>query len=194
MRLGSVLASGLVGLSLCAGAARAQEPAPPPWNTLVRCAQMPDAVQELACYREAMRAAGYVPPAKAVEERRRRGFGLRPPHLSLPRAAAPAEPQSQGKPPSEAKAQSKAESKAQRQPEAEPEDVVAVELAQVALIPPANKLLLVTVDGAVWEQLDSETVTPRPRRGDAMTIRQTRFGGYFCRFGKGQAVRCERTH
>ena len=183
MRLVSALVWGLAGLSLCAGAAWAQEPVPPSWSTLVRCAQMPDAAQELACYREAMRAAGYAPPAEAAQARKRRGFGLKPPHLSLPGSAArPAE------------AQAQADGRAQATAPAEPETVVTVELAQVALIPPSNKLLLVTTDGAVWEQLDSESIAPRPRKGDSMTVRQTRFGGYFCRFGRAQAVRCERTH
>ena len=73
-------------------------------------------------------------------------------------------------------------------------DRITVQLAQVALIPPAKKLLLVTADGAIWEQLDSEPVHPTPKPGESMQIRRNSFGGYFCKFDKYTSVRCERKH
>lgn len=166
------------GVALAPGAASAQSAAPPSWETLVRCAQMADSDDELACYREAMRAAGFRADPKVVEADRKRRFGLSLPSLRRRGdTEAPAQAARSGAAPAAA----------------EPEDdSVTVEIAQVALIPPMNRLLLITADGGVWEQTDTDAVNPRPRPGRTFEIRRTGMGGYFCRFGR-VSVRCKRT-
>ncbi len=79
-------------------------------------------------------------------------------------------------------------------PPEEPEDRVTVKLEQVALIPPLNHLLLITAEGAVWQQTDNETVSPLPKPGDPMTIIHGQISGYFCQFDRVTRVRCIRTH
>ena len=158
---------------------RAQEKTPPSWDTLVKCAEKGDPNEELACYRAAMKAAGYAPTAEEQTQRRRK-FGLSLPSLggakhesktaraaAAPQAGAPAED-------NDAK--------------------VTVEIETMALIPPANKMMLVTRDGAIWQQLDTESVTPLPKPGQTFEIERNKFGGYFCKFDKFTKVRCLRTH
>ena len=155
---------------------------PPSWDALVKCAEIGDDEMELACYRAAMRDAGYRPSEAAVAAQKR-GFGIN----SLlrrkkddtsedvaeagPRGAAPAGPES----------------------ERLDKDRVTAVLAQVAVIPPSNRLLLITTDGTIWEQLDTETVYPLPKKGQSFEIRRNKFGGWLCAFDKRNAVRCERT-
>jgi hypothetical protein len=212
------IAGGLAVLAAAGAfaAAHAEEHAPPPWSVLVKCAEKGDDVEELACYRAAMKAAGYAQTTESAAVRRRR-FGLSLPAVTLLRhhdkeqaaeAAAPPQAQAGASEPA-APPQAVASAKREKPPkpakppkagkgepaeEGEAENRITVQLAQVALIPPANKLLLVTTDGAVWEQLDSDPVNPRPKPGSSMTVRRTGFGGYFCRFDKNNSVRCQQTH
>ncbi len=78
--------------------------------------------------------------------------------------------------------------------EEESQDRVTVKLDQVALIPPLNRLLMVTTEGAVWLQTDSETVSPTPKPGASMTIIHGKINGYFCQFDRLNKVRCRRSH
>ncbi len=180
--------AGALGASIMIGpagpaAAQAVPSGPPPsWDALIPCAQKADPAEGFRCYQGAMRAAGYAPNPEIAATERRRKFGL--PALSL--------------------GSHKAESKARREvaqaqapataPEEEPQDRVTVKLDQVALIPPLNRLLMVTTDGAVWQQTDSETVAPTPRSGASMTIIHGKINGYFCQFDRLNKVRCTRTH
>jgi hypothetical protein len=153
--------------------------APPSWDALVHCADMTDSAKELECYRTAMRAAGYRrnPEREAAEQRK--GFGL-----SLPKFG-PSKPE-----------KGAAVAAAPGTPTAEPPkadaNVITVTVAEVAYMRPLNQLLIVTTDGAVWAQNDTEPVNFEPKRGQTVTIRRTPFGGYFCDFGRSNAVRCER--
>ncbi len=149
---------------------------PPGWDALIRCAQLDRSSDELSCFREAMRAAGYQPNPQVAQAQKRKAFGLLPlPHRKKEEKAAPGAPPA----PSE---------------EEEAEDTIQMTVSEVALMPPMSKLLIITNDGEVWEQLDTEAINPRPHAGDTFMIRRTRFGGYFCRFGKVQSMRCQRTH
>ena len=67
-----------------------------------------------------------------------------------------------------------------------------MQLDVVATIQPSRRLMLFTTDGAIWIQIDDETVSPYPKAGQTITIRRNSFGGYFCDFDKRNAVRCER--
>ena len=188
------------GLSLAAVvAAHTQEqPArslgpPPAWDSLIPCAQKADPAEGFACYQAAMRAAGYKPTEQEATQRRR-GFGL-----TLPFKHAQKEPR---RPSSEvAQAAGGAAPSGKATPEAavseaaaEDANKITVQLSQVALIPPQNRLLLVTTDGAIWEQRDDEAVSPRPKPGQTIRIEKSRFGGYFCWFDRLTKVRCLQTH
>ncbi len=187
--LGRSILSAILALAPLAVAHAQDKPngPPPGWGALMRCAAMSDGDAELSCYRAAMKDAGFVAgPSVAAAEHRRR-FGLAMPSLNLLKHA----------PKERAAAAAKAGRSAQVGDQAVAEvdeDLLTVEIDEVSLIPPWNKLLLVTTDGAVWVQLDTESVNPRPKKGQTIQIRRTRFGGYFCKFDRVTAVRCNRTH
>ena len=75
---------------------------------------------------------------------------------------------------------------------AEDENHITVQIVEVAYTQPLNKLLIVTSDGGVWEQDDTIRLTFTPRAGQSVEINKTRFGGYFCKFDRTNAVRCVR--
>jgi len=177
-----------------AGVALAQAAAgtPPAWEVLVRCAEMGDKDDRLACYDEAMRAAGYAPRPEAVAAARRRLFGLRAPQISILKhkeAEAPARA-AEGAAPSEAAAAPAPATKRAPAPQ-EDENGVTVTLAKVAL-QGDGKLLMVTEEGQIWEQTDTDRLVSLPKPGLAMPIHRGTFGGYFCDVSKYKSVRCER--
>ncbi len=181
-----VLGAGLVVGIAAPAAAQAVPAGPPPsWDSLIPCAQKADPAEGFRCYQAAMRAAGYSPNPEIAATERRRRFGL------------PSLPLISHKPASKSKTES-----AQAQPgaaaataEEEPqEDRVTVTLEQVALIPPLNRLLLVTTEGAIWQQTDSESVSPTPKPGSSMTVVHGKISGFFCQFDRVTKVRCVRTH
>ena len=183
---GALVASFLLA---AAGSALGQTPTPPPgpppsWDSLIPCAQKGDPVEGFKCYQAAMRAAGYAPNPEIAAAERRRKFGLSLPSIGSHKPVA--------KPQMEV-AQATPGVRAPP-PQEEPEDRVTVKLEQVALIPPLNRLLLITTEGGVWQQTDSETVSPTPKPGETMTIIRGKIGGYFCQFDRVTRVRCIRTH
>ncbi len=155
---------------------------PPSWETLTHCADIADDDDQLACFRAAMKAAGYRPSA-AVASAHRKGFGVTSALRRKSKGGKGESEVAQGQGPEAGPAE-----------EGGDKNEVTVQLAQVALIPPGNKLLLVTTDGAIWEQLDPEQISPLPTGGGTMVIKRNHFGGYFCVFDKRNSVRCERTH
>ena len=175
----TVIAAALAGGLQIATAASAQDKTPPSWEALSRCADMTDPAKELDCYRAAMRDAGYVRNPQVAAAERHKTFGLTLPTLhKSPEKAKPAETaQAPGAAPSV---------------EGENESRISVKIVEVAYTRPLNQLLIVTSDGGVWEQTDTIPLTFTPRAGDSLEIRKTRFGGYFCKFDRTNAVRCER--
>jgi hypothetical protein len=175
---------------------------PPSWQVLKGCADKPSDAEVLACFRAAMREAGYKPSSEVASAKRRQ-FGLPLPTLhkhakpvqpstevaQAAPAAGPSEPSSQAAPAAPRPAPA-------AEPEASDEDSghITVTLSDVGLIPPLNRLLLVTTDGAVWKQTDDETVSPTPKPGQSFQILKNAFGGYFCKFDKRNMVRCVRSH
>ncbi len=169
---------GLVALlALAGGAASSQDNAsgtPPPWPSLVRCAEMGDEGDRLNCYDAAMRSAGFAPKPAAVTAARHRLFGLTAPKIGVGRH----------------KDKDKVETA--KASGGEDEDNVTVTLGQVARLHD-DKLLLITTEGAIWEQTDSVEVQPGPKEGQPMTIRRGPLGGFFCDVNKWKSVRCTRT-
>lgn len=170
-----------------AAGAQAQDKTSPAWDTLAKCADMPNDADSLACFRQAMHAAGYQPAPQVASERRRR-FGLNLPLIHHDHEAKPA-----SQPAEVAQANGPVASAAPADV-GENADKVSVQLSDVAVIPPANRLLLVTTDGAVWKQTDDEKVSPWPKPGQTIQIERNSFGGYFCRFDKFTKIRCTRSH
>ena len=195
----SMSVAAALGLALAmgaAGAGRAQDASPsgppPSWDTLVRCAKMADDSASLACFRTAMRASGYGPKPEEVAAERKRVFGLPVPQIKLQRRAAREKGvetgvEAAGPAGSEAAAAASAQALAQTD-----EDTVTLELSEVALIPPQNKLLLLTTDGAVWAQTDDTTVAHLPKPGQTVEVQRGMMGGYLCKVDKWTKVRCAR--
>ena len=120
----AVAAAGAV-VAAAGGAMSQQAPGtPPPWDTLVRCAETASEDARLACYDAAMRAAGYAPkPAEVAAEKRKR-FGL-----SIPKVGALK---------SHGKEEGAKAGGARTPPPKENENEITVELAQVATVQPAT--------------------------------------------------------
>ncbi len=138
----AIAAAALAGGLAVAGSALAQAGiTPPDWQILLRCAEIGDGDQRLACYDQAMRAAGYAPKPEVVAEEKRKRFGLSVPKLNILKhddqkrtevagQAAPAPAASAPPPP----------------PPKEDDDTVTVQLERVAVLY-GNKLLLITTEG-----------------------------------------------
>ena len=185
---GKLSVAGALVAAVLAGPAAAQTTAPsgppPSWDSLIPCAQKADPAEGFKCYQAAMRAAGYTPNPEIAATERRRKFGLSLPLVGPHKPAArPRTELAQAKP-----------NAVPAPPPEEPEDRVTVKLEQVALIPPLNRLLLITAEGAVWQQTDDEVVSPTPRPGESMTVVHGKISGYFCQFDRVTRVRCIRTH
>ena len=165
------------GLAAAATAVSAQN-APPAWDTLVRCAQTPDEAARLACYDTAMRAAGFAPTPAAVAENRRHSFGLTAPKLNVFKHRK----QDEG---------AQAAGGREALPEENP-NLIEVTIDQVAVTQPANKVIIFTNDGQIWQQTDTTQLNGLPKEGDSMEIHKQTLGGYMCDVTKYQAVRCKR--
>jgi hypothetical protein len=199
-----MLTAGAAAAALAAGvwgaAALAQVAGtPPPWDTLVRCAQMADQDARLACYDTAMRAAGYTPKPEEVEADKHRRFGLTIPQVNVlkhkdqeegAQAAGQPTPQEEKEAKKQAKQAAK-EAKKQAKAAEQTEDEITVELSQIARVQPTDRLIMFTSDGQIWEQVDTDQVQS-PSPGDQMTIHKGKLGGYLCDVTPYKAVRCKR--
>jgi len=171
----AAISLGLAGVAVSQDEAPAGTP--PPWSTLVRCAQMANDDASLACFKSAMRAAGYAPKPEEVAAEHRHRFGLSLPQIGAMRHHAKEEgSQAAGGP---------------APPEVNENEAI-VTLARVATLYD-GKLLFITTDGAIWEQTDQTQVIPGPRQGATMRIHKGSLGGYFCDATAYKSVRCERT-
>ena len=162
-----------------AAPARAQElHASPSWDALTRCADMTDPKQELECYRAEMRQAGYRRNPERDAAEHRKSFGLELPSIRLGRQ--------------DKKANGGEDQAAGGAPEGLDQNQAVVTISAIAYTKPLNQIMMVTTDGAVWLQDDTVRVNFSPKPGDMVKISRTAFGGYFCDFGRSNAVRCVR--
>jgi hypothetical protein len=150
-----------------------------------------------------MKAAGFKRNTEAAAAEHRKRFGLPLPQVGAPRrhdqeegAKVGAEAQAGGSAqagaaPAAPPAPKHAAKASLPAPAAEDEDRITVEISRVATTQPEGQLLLFTSDGAIWEQTDRETVRT-PSKGQSVTIRHTKFGGYFCDLPKSRSIRCQR--
>ena len=173
----------LAALAVTAGLGATGVPAiaqntPPPWDTLVRCAQTPDESARLACYDAAMRAAGVAPNPAAVAENRRHSFGLSAPKLNVFKHN---------------KQQEGAEAAGGHAPAPqENPNRVEVTIDQVAGTEPSNRIVIFTNDGQIWQQTDTTQLNTLPKEGESFEIHREPLGGYLCDVTKYQSVRCKR--
>ena len=55
-----------------------------------------------------------------------------------------------------------------------------------------SKWVVVLTDGAVWRQIDNETISPAPRAGSQVEIRKAALGSYFMKVDGQRGVRARR--
>lgn len=185
----SIGMAGLLAVAALAGKALAAEAGtPPPWSTLVKCAEIGDEDDRLACYDAAMRSAGYAPKPAVVAEEKRKRFGLTVPKLKAFKRDKDEQ--------ASVKAQTKAEKAARKDAERareQAEDEVDVRVNEVAITQPGDRVIIFTTDGQIWSQTDNQPVSPLPRDGDEVHIKKGKLGGgYFCDMNKYVSVRCRR--
>ena len=148
---------------------------------LSACPQITQDAARLACYDKAARAliqaetSGevVVVDRQQAQEVRRQSFGFQIPSLNI---------------------FSRGESRGERSAKAAPEEDVNKATVEVATVGRTGegKLMLTTVEGAVWVQTDGFPINAAPRKGDKITIVRAAVGGYFCDISRYQSVRCER--
>jgi len=134
------------------------------------CAAIANPDQRLACFDAAMRARGRAPAPEAVQQERRRSFGLHAPNISLPHPHLGGPSQN---------------------PSQNADDAVTVELAEVGRSHD-DMLWIRTREGVIWRQTDPIIVRVAPEVGSSIQIRRAALDSYFCDMTKWMSVRCER--
>jgi hypothetical protein len=202
-RISLAIAGAALALGVCASTLAEDTPpprTPPSWDTLARCGEMTADVARLACFDAAMKAAGFKRNTEAAAAEHRKRFGLPLPQVGAPKrhdkeegakVAAETAPAGQAGPATTPPSPRRAAKASAAAPAAEDEDRITVEISRVATTQPEGQLLLFTSDGAIWVQTDRETVRT-PSKGQSVTIRHTKFGGYFCDLPKSRSIRCQR--
>jgi hypothetical protein len=173
---------------LAATRAPAQDAAAPDasasWAAMRHCAVIADDDERHACTDEVLRNAGLLPTPQARSQANQKHFGLELPRI--PHSARAPKPVRQAKASSTPVAEPPAA--------AEPDDSrISVTLQEVT-VRGDGSLVLITNQGAVWTQVESDPIRPRPVEGQSMMIEQTAMGGFMCHTGKWTAFRCRRLH
>ena len=73
----------------------------------------------------------------------------------------------------------------------EPLDNITVEVERAGRTP-YGKWIVVTAEGATWEQTDDSELLRDPQKGSKLLIRKGALGAYMCRVDKEQAFKCAR--
>lgn len=168
------------GLAQSLPAAQAAGDAEAGWRAVAQCAEVGAAGRRHACLDDVLRRAGLLKPEREAQARRE-DFG-RPAEAksarTVPRVVQPAPAPTPPAPAVHAPAP------------ANPAGLrTTVRSAQVA---GNRRLVVVTTDGAVWEQTGSEDFHVLPRAGDAFEIQPGTLGSYRCTFGRSSVYRCRR--
>lgn len=72
-------------------------------------------------------------------------------------------------------------------------DIGEIEVKLVSISQSADgKSVLVFDDGSVWKQLDNKPLVPRPRPGNAVTVKRASLGSFIAQIGRGAGVRVRR--
>ena len=169
-----VKVAAIAGLLLAAGAASAQSGSGDPaanWDQVAACARHDRAEERHACIDGVLRATGLLGRDREIAEQRET-FGAQrrdPPAVPLPPATAAAPP-----------------------PAPPP---VLQELATTVsrAFDPGNRLMvIITLEGQVWQQNESKDLGLPPRPGTAFVIEKGALGSFNCRIGGGRRFRCRR--
>jgi hypothetical protein len=154
-------------------------------EALKRCGAILEDAQRHACTDEVMRQNGMLAPAEARAAHRRRVFGLEVPNVPLPlHPKAPKVAKSGGA------TGAPGTPRAAKTPAVE-EDAgqITVTLADVT-VRDDGFMTFTTTEGAVWRQVESDPIRPRPVSGQQMIIERSVLGGYFCHPNKWTLFRC----
>lgn len=83
--------------------------------------------------------------------------------------------------------------KAPKKPKVESVEVRGLTLTLASVVDTAvGHILMISTDGAVWEQTDGDAIQSRPSPGDTVEISKGMLGGYMCQVTRWQSVRCQR--
>jgi hypothetical protein len=75
----------------------------------------------------------------------------------------------------------------------ESQEVHALELTIASVeAAPRGGLILISTDGAIWEQTDGDSLTNQPSPGDTFKVSKGMMGGFMCQVSHWDAVRCQR--
>ena len=187
---------GSLALGLHAAAGLAQSPpvaqaagdAEAGWRAVAQCAEVGAAGRRHECLDDVLRRAGLLKPEREAQARRE-DFG-RPAEAksarTAPRVVQPAPPPAPPPAPLPAPPAPAVHAPA-------PANAAGLRTTvRSARIAGNRKLVVVTADGAVWEQTGSEDFHVLPRPGDAFEIQQGTLGSYRCTFGRSSIYRCRR--
>jgi hypothetical protein len=83
--------------------------------------------------------------------------------------------------------------KAPKARKADPAEVRGLTLTLASVVDTAvGHMLMISTDGAVWEQTDGDAIQTRPSPGDTVEVSKGMLGGYMCQVTRWQSVRCQR--
>ena len=174
---------GAAALALVAGAGQAQDQVSPDvrWAQVSACAAERSAASRHACVDAVLRASGALDPVtEAAVDRENFGRDERPaPPPPVPQVAAaparaavpPVEPAARAAPP--------------------PVSGIDTRVAS-ARMAGDRKVVVTTVEGAIWRQTDSDLIRRLPRAGESFEVREGALGSYRCTFNGDTSFRCER--
>ncbi len=174
-RRAAALALGALGLATATAFAA---PAPSPAEraqeiqSLAACRKLPDPGERVACYDKAVDALDIaekkgdvvVVSREHVEAARKQAFGFNLPSLdSLFKGAG----------------------------KSEAVDKLTIDLER-AHREPDGRWVFVSVDGAVWRQMDDQEYANDPHKGSKLLVTRGALGSYFCKVDGQPGVRCAR--
>lgn len=167
---------------LASGTGLAQTGASPVerWQQVVACAAQPSNAGRHACIDAVLRAAGVLSPEREAEVNRQ-NFGRETPLV----APSPPPP-----PPPVAAASGATPPPATVAP-AQPLQGIATQVAAVSQ-GGDRKIVVTTIEGAVWRQIDGSPIRRLPRVGESFEVNEGAMGGYRCTFNGNTTYRCER--
>jgi hypothetical protein len=158
------------------------------WRAIAECARIGNAEQRHACMDGVIRKAGLLDPTREAEAARsdfgRDGRSQQPRAANPPSAPAPSPAAAQRPKPLQAEV-----THAEKAGSAPDRLRTTVRSAQLA---GNRRLTVVTADGAVWQQTQSEEFHVLPSPGDSFTVERGGLGGYRCTFGRSSVYRCRR--
>lgn len=159
------------------------------WTKMIRCAAIGDDKARHSCTDDALREAGLLTDeTKATAKRKAFGLQKPVPAPAIARAPAPAPAPAQGAavaPPE------KVANPTPTQPGKESSEQLEVTLAKVEQA--GGKIVLTTTDGAVWQQVESDSIRQLPVQGQVMKIEAGSLGGFLCHSSKYVWFRCYRS-